>query len=85
MTKRKFAFATQNNLPLIFTSAADGTNVVKVDLFEEIFREALRLGLENKKNPEGNFVSDVLDMLDVLRINSGLRLLQDLKPARSKL
>lgn len=30
MTKRKFAFSTDNNMPLYFTSAADGTNVVKV-------------------------------------------------------
>lgn len=63
MTKRKFAFSTANNLPLYFTSAADGTNVVKVTSPDQIFREALRLGLENKNNPEGNFITDVLDML----------------------
>jgi len=57
MTKRKFAFAATHNIPLYFTSAADGTNVVK------IFNEALRLGIENKNNPDANFVNDVLDML----------------------
>lgn len=32
VTKKKFAFATKYNLPFYFTSAAEGTNVVKVIL-----------------------------------------------------
>ena len=64
MTKRKYAFADNNNLPIYFTSAADGTNVVKVTHgVNQIFREALKLALENKKNPSGNFVCDALDMM----------------------
>ena len=30
VTKQKFGFAEKNGMPLFFTSAADGTNVVKV-------------------------------------------------------
>ena len=67
MTKRKFAFSTTHNIPLYFTSAADGTNVVKVHSPHQIFREALKLGIENKNNPDGNFVTDVLDMLKDVR------------------
>lgn len=37
MAKRKFGFATKHNLPFYFTSAADGTNVVKVRQLSQPF------------------------------------------------
>ncbi|CAM9406310.1 unnamed protein product [Chrysoparadoxa australica] len=57
VTKKTFKFASQHNLPFLFVSAADGTNVVKV------FEEAIRAGLEHKKSG-GDFVADALSLLD---------------------
>ena len=45
-------------VPFNFVSAADGTNVVK------IFRDALTLAAEYKKNPpKDDFMADVMDLL----------------------
>ena len=33
VTRKEFKFAQKHNLPFYFVSAADGTNVVKVDIF----------------------------------------------------
>ena len=55
-------------VPFNFVSAADGTNVVK------IFRDALDLAIEYKKNPpKDDFMADVLDLLgdDGLDDNAG--------------
>lgn len=40
VTKKEFKFASKNNLPFFFVSAADGTNVVKV--FQSAVSEAKR-------------------------------------------
>ena len=40
VTKKSFKFATDNNLPFFFVSAADGTNVVQV--FQQAIQEAVR-------------------------------------------
>ena len=45
-------------MPFYFTSAAEGTNVVKV------FRDALQKGLEYKANPPDSYMEDVLDILN---------------------
>ena len=61
MTERNYKFAEQHNLPFIFVSAADGTNVVKT------FREAITRGLDYKKNPPEDYYSTVLNMLQEVR------------------
>ena len=43
---REFLFATERNRPIIFTSAADGTNVARV------FEEAVSLAVHNRSNPK---------------------------------
>ncbi|EGR27048.1 Ras oncogene family 2b protein, putative [Ichthyophthirius multifiliis] len=58
VTNKQFKFASQNNLPFYFVSAADGTNVVKV------FHEALKLALDNKLNPPDDFMKEVDDLLN---------------------
>lgn len=57
VTEKQFKFAAQNNLPLYYVSAADGTNVVR------IFKEAIQMGIKHKENPTDNFMNDVMDML----------------------
>ena len=56
VTRKEFKFATKNNLPFFFVSAADGTNVVKV--FESAVAEAWRF-----KQGGGDMMADMLDML----------------------
>ena len=59
VTKKKFKFAVKNNLPFYFSSAADGTNVVK------IFKESLQLAIDYQKNPNNNnFMKDLLEAID---------------------
>ena len=55
-------------VPFNFVSAADGTNVVK------IFRDALTLAAEYKKNPpKDDFMADVMDLLgDDIFDNNGM-------------
>jgi hypothetical protein len=36
VTRKEFKFAAKHNLPFFFVSAADGTNIVKVILVNEI-------------------------------------------------
>jgi len=77
VTEKTFKFADQYNLPFFYTSAAEGTNVVRVFyvlnknmvlmdqfFFSKIFGEALKLGLDNKLNPPDQFMSDVMDLLN---------------------
>lgn len=45
-------------MPLFFTSAADGTNVVK------IFREILEAALEYKMNPPDKYEAELMDLLN---------------------
>ncbi|CAD8056485.1 unnamed protein product [Paramecium primaurelia] len=57
VTETKFKFAESNNLPIYYTSSADGTNVVKV------FQEALKAAIEHKQKPGGQFMDDLMDYL----------------------
>lgn len=57
MTKKAFQFPKKHQLPFYFTSAADGTNVVKV------FREAIRTALDYKLNTT-DFMDQVLQELE---------------------
>ncbi|KNE55987.1 small GTP-binding protein domain [Allomyces macrogynus ATCC 38327] len=57
MAKRDFKFAVENQLPVMFVSASDGTNVVAA--FETIISRAL----DYKASPDRDFMDDVLDML----------------------
>ena len=41
-------------MPFEYVSAADGTNVVKV------FKEALKLALDNKLNPPDKYMSEIM-------------------------
>ena len=59
VTQKKFKFAVVNKLPLYFTSAADGTNVVKV------FKEMLGLAMDYKQDPDKeNFMMDLLEAIE---------------------
>ena len=44
--------------PFYLTSAADGTNVVR------IFEELIKLGVEHKTNPKKDYSEKILDLLD---------------------
>ena len=57
-TKRSYKFIEDLKCPFNFVSAADGTNVV------QIFRDALDLAINYKKNPpKDDFMADVMDLL----------------------
>ena len=55
---KKFKFASKYGIPLFFTSAADGTNAVR------IFDEVLRMSIEYRKEPKDYFVKDVLECIE---------------------
>lgn len=57
VTELKYKFAEKHNLPLYYTSSADGTNVVKV------FEDTLKAAVEYKNNPKDKFMEDVMDFL----------------------
>ena len=58
-TKRKYQFVSDLKVPFNFVSAADGTNVV------QIFRDALAMALNYKKNPpKDDFFADVMELLE---------------------
>eukprot|EP00761_Pharyngomonas_kirbyi_P011930 gb/GECH01011956.1/.p1 GENE.gb/GECH01011956.1/~~gb/GECH01011956.1/.p1 ORF type:complete len:188 (+),score=42.81 gb/GECH01011956.1/:1-564(+) len=56
-TRKDFAFAKQNNFPLYYLSASDGTNVVK------LFLDAIKYGKEYKEGKNSDFVDQFLDLL----------------------
>lgn len=56
VTSKSFAFATKNDLPLRYVSAADGTNVVST------FHEAIKAAWAYKHG-EKDFVAEVLELL----------------------
>ena len=60
VTKKNFKFASANNLPFYFVSAADGTNIVKV------FEAAISAGLHHKEN-EGDWMAEALAVVDSLQ------------------
>jgi Rab-like protein 2 len=58
VTKKPFNFPAKHNLPLEFSSAADGTNVV------QLFQRAIEMGYGYKLDPPGDdFMQDVLSLL----------------------
>ena len=58
VVKKSFAFAEKNNIPLLYVSAADGTNVV------ELFETAIDQAVGYKKNPKKeDFIAQVMDLL----------------------
>eukprot|EP00386_Alphamonas_edax_P014008 GDKI01043122.1.p1 GENE.GDKI01043122.1~~GDKI01043122.1.p1 ORF type:complete len:249 (-),score=70.84 GDKI01043122.1:12-758(-) len=57
VTKKKFNFATTHQLPLVFVSASDGTNVVRM------FTEACQLALHNKLNPKDEVMAEIMNLL----------------------
>mmetsp|Transcript_48966 Transcript_48966/g.59058 ORF Transcript_48966/g.59058 Transcript_48966/m.59058 type:complete len:199 (-) Transcript_48966:206-802(-) len=64
VTKKKFKFASKNNIPFFFVSSADGTNVVKV------FEEAICAGLGHKKFGGDDFLSECLGLFDDTSLTS---------------
>ncbi len=58
IANKKFKFAEKYNIPIYFTSAANGVNVVRI--FEIILEKAI----EYKSNPKENFVKDVLELIN---------------------
>merc|ERR1711935_1092374 len=58
VTKKPFNFPAKHNIPLEFSSAADGTNVV------QLFQKAIEMGYGYKLDPPGDdFMADVLSLL----------------------
>merc|ERR1711874_453404 len=57
MAKKKFNFATNNNLPFFCVSAADGTNVVRVE------KEAIKLAIKNKEEPADEVMAEIWNLL----------------------
>ena len=76
MTRKEFKFAAKHNLPFFFVSAADGTNIVKVQacdfsafvvditfsLGTQVFQSAI-LEAKKYKASGGDALADVLDLL----------------------
>ena len=60
VTTKPFQFATKRNLPFMFCSAADGTNVVKT------FRDAIEAAILYKNNPGEDFMDQLLETVDYL-------------------
>lgn len=58
ITQKKFKFSEKFNIPLYFTSAANGVNVVRV--FDDIFQ----MSIDYKKKPHNHFVKDVLEVIE---------------------
>ena len=58
VTKKKFKFAEKFSIPLYYTSAANGVNVVRV--FEDIFK----MSMENKEKGNNDFVKDVWEAIE---------------------
>ncbi len=56
--ERKYALGEKIGCPFYLTSAADGTNVVR------IFEELIKLGVEHKMNPKKDYSEKILDLLD---------------------
>ena len=79
VTSKAFAFPTKEKLPFFFVSAADGTNVVA------IFEEAIRLAWLQKTRGEKDFMEQVLDLIDDVRIRGSGRVLpRQARPQKSK-
>jgi Rab-like protein 2 len=57
VTTKSFAFASKNDLPLYYVSAADGTNVVRM------FRDAIDAAVKYKDNPT-DIDDQILEELD---------------------
>jgi hypothetical protein len=58
IANKKFKFADSNEIPIYFTSAANGVNVVW------IFENILEKSIEYQNSPRDNFVKDVLEVMD---------------------
>ena len=58
VTQKSFNFASKRGLPFYFASASEGTNVVR------LFDEAIRIGKGARDNPDPDFVTEVLDLLN---------------------
>jgi Rab-like protein 2 len=63
--ERKYELAEKIKCPFFLVSAADGTNVVRVNRsFIKIFSELIKYGLEYKKNPKKEYFDQIMDLLD---------------------
>ena len=56
ITKTQFKWIKEHNYPVLYTSAAKGTNVIRV------FQEAIKLGWTQKNNPE-DVMGVIVDLL----------------------
>lgn len=54
VTKKRFKFPSENNLPFFFVSSADGTNIVRV------FEEAICAAVGQRKFGPGDFLDECL-------------------------
>jgi len=57
VTKKRFKFPSDHDMPFYFVSAADGTNVV------EVFNAAVEAGWRNKTQ-SADFMTDIMSLLD---------------------
>ncbi len=58
IANKKFKFAEKYNIPIFFTSAANGVNVVR------IFEIMLEKAIEYLNSPKDNLIKDVLEVLE---------------------
>lgn len=58
ITKKKFKFSEKFKIPLYFTSAANGVNVVRV------FDDILKMSIDHKKKGNNHFVKNVLEAIE---------------------
>jgi GTPase SAR1 family protein len=65
-TERKYNLAEKIGCPFHLVSAADGTNVVRVNIYcikIKIFEELIKMGADYKNDPDKGFTGDILDLL----------------------
>ena len=57
VTSKAFKFPKQHNIPLMYVSAADGTNVAK------LFNEGIRLAVENDSKDTDDFMDQIMELI----------------------
>lgn len=56
---KKYNFSIKNQIPIFFTSSANGVNVVRI--FTDIIEQAIKFKLNGDRQ---NYIKDVIDILE---------------------